>query len=93
VALIISVKIREKLASKHNVSPDEVAQCFANRVGKFLLDTREKHASNPSTHWFIAETDYGRKLKVVFVPSQGDIYIRSAFSPNAEELRIYASLG
>lgn len=90
MAVIISEKIREKLASKHNVTPDEVEQCFANRSGKYLKDTREDHATDPPTLWFIAETDYGRKLKVIFVPKNGNNYLRSAFEPNSAEFGIYA---
>ena len=93
MAIVISPKIREKLASKHNVTAEEIAQCFANRTGNFLLDTREDHASDPPTRWFISETDYGRKLKVVFVAKDGDIFIRSAFAPNQTEQSIYNNFG
>lgn len=93
MAIIISQQIREKLAIKHNVTAEEVSQCFANREGNFLIDTREIHASNPPTHWFISETDYGRKLKIAFIPKDGNIYIRSAFAPNEAELSIYARKG
>lgn len=89
MALIISQKILDKLASKHNVKQEEVAQCFANRSGEFLSDTREDHASDPPTLWFISETDYGRKLKVVFIKKGKDIYLRSTFAPNEKEIRIY----
>lgn len=93
MALIISQKILDKLASKHNVKQEEVAQCFANRHGEFLLDAREDHASDPPTLWFISETDYGRKLKVGFIKKGKDIYLRSAFSPNEKEIRIYHKHG
>ena len=93
MALIISQKILDKLASKHNVKQEEVAQCFANRNGEFLSDTRENHASDPPTLWFISETDYGRKLKVVFIKKDKDIYLRSAFAPNEKEIRIYNKHG
>ena len=94
MALVISPQVRNKLANKTPpVSKDEILQCFANRAGNFLLDTLADHLTNPVTRWFIAETDYGRKLKVVFIPLDGDIIIKSAFDPNAEELRIYAKFG
>ena len=93
MALVISQKISEKLATKHNVSPDEVAQCFANREGQFLLDPREEHRSDPPTLWFIAETNFGRKLKVVFIHKEGNNYLRSAFPPDENELRIYRKYG
>ena len=69
-------------------------QCFANRDGRFLIDDREDHASDPPTYWFIAETDYGVKLKVVFIPyPDGTIYLRTAYPPNNNELRIYKNHG
>ena len=89
MAIIITQKTLEKLATKHNVTEAEVSQCFANRNGKFLTDTREEHASDPQTQWFISGTDYGRVLKVVFILKDGDINLRSAFTPNESEMRIY----
>lgn len=93
MSIIISQSIQEKLATKHNVTVEEVSQCFANRDGKFLIDTREAHDTDPKTQWFVSETDYGRKLKVVFVPRDGDVYLRSAFVPNQTELGIYNKYG
>lgn len=93
MSLILSQKILEKLASKHGVNKDEVEQCFANRTGSYLADTREDHQSDPPTLWFIADTNYGRILKVVFVAKEGDVYIRTVYPPNDEELRIYKKFG
>ena len=93
MALVISPQIAEKLAKKHSVSQEEVAQCFANKTGRYLRDTRAVHATNPPTMWFIAETDYGRKLKVAFVPENGNIYLRTAFVPDATELALYKKYG
>jgi len=46
--LIISSKVREKLAGKQPpVTQDEIVQCFANRAGKLLFDGREQHQSDP----------------------------------------------
>lgn len=90
MALIISAKVREKLARKDPpVTEEEIRQCFATLEARTLRDTREQHASDPPTEWFIAETDFGRKLKVVFIPRGGDVVIRSAYPPNEEEVRIY----
>jgi hypothetical protein len=93
MAIIISQKIQEKLAQKHHVTAEEVSQCFANRDGKFLIDTREGHASDPATQWFISETNLGRRLKIIFVPKDGNIFLRSAFVPNEIELSIYNNYG
>lgn len=89
MALIISPSVLEKLRSKHQVAREEVEQCFANRTHSYLFDTREEHLTDPLTRWFIAETDFARKLKVAYILKDGDVYLRSAFPPNEEEMRIY----
>lgn len=93
MAMKISVKVRAKLASKKPpVTDDEISQCFANATGCYLIDTREEHKSDPPTHWFIAETDRGRQLKVVFVERDEDMHIRTAYDPNEVELHLYRKL-
>lgn len=90
MALVISPKIRAKLAAKTPpVADAEIEQCFANRKSIYLFDRRERHKTVPPTRWFVAETDYGRKLKIAFVPENGDIFIRTAYDANDEEIRIY----
>ena len=89
MALIISTRIGAKLLTKHNVTRDDVEECFATREKGFLEDTREEHRTDPPTQWFISETFLGRKHKVVFVLQDGDIYIKSAFEPFDVELHIY----
>jgi hypothetical protein len=94
MALVISPKVRAKLAAKQPpVTQAEIEQCFANRSGSYLLDVREEHASDPPTRWFIAETYYGRKLKVAFIQRGEDVIIRTAYDPNSEEMRIYSKYG
>lgn len=93
MAIVISPKIRAKLADKHGVTPAEVKQCFCNRAGEYLMDTREEHASDPPTLWFISETNLGRQLKVACIFKDDNVYIRSAFEPNEHELCIYAKNG
>ncbi len=93
MAIIISNKIKEKMHDKHGVREEEVEECFANLVGDFLRDQREEHRSDPATVWFVAETYMGRKLKVVFIPIDGDFHIRTAYQANDEELRIYRKYG
>ncbi|WJY16331.1 hypothetical protein PCO82_06630 [Pectobacteriaceae bacterium CE90] len=89
--LLISQQIKHKLANKTPpVTEKEIEQCFSNRTGNFLEDNREDHKSDPPTKWFISETDYGVKLKVVFIFYSGKgIAIRSAYAPNHDEIRIY----
>jgi uncharacterized DUF497 family protein len=97
VKIEISDSIREKLLKKHGVTPEEVSQCFANREGGFLEDTREEHRTDPPTQWFVSETDRRRKLKVVFIARQTRdgprIFIRTAYPANADEIRIYERFG
>ena len=90
MALVVSPKIRDKLASKHQVSVDEVRQAFADRPDYVVLDEREEHASDPPTVWFLACTDSGRLLKVVYVQRGSDIYLRTAYPPNPDEVRLFA---
>jgi len=89
MALKCSTAVKQKLAEKHGVSVDEVQQCFANREGGLLEDTREDHKSDPPTQWFIAETDYGRRLKVVFIFKDVNILLKTAYVPNCKEEKIY----
>jgi len=82
---VVAGRIRQKLKEKHGVTPEEIEQCFFNRTGHFLEDTREEHRTHPPTQWFIAETDAGRRLKVVFVEDvdADEIHIKTSYEPNA----------
>ncbi|HEY1899356.1 MAG TPA: hypothetical protein VGG49_06165 [Steroidobacteraceae bacterium] len=95
--IAISHGIAAKLLEKHQVTPKEVHQCFENRSGGLLEDTREQHRTDPPTQWFIGETNKGRRLKIVFVQRQTatglQVDLRTAYEPNAEETRIYAKFG
>jgi len=96
MGLYISDAVRSKLDTKHGVSEEEIIECFCNkeRTHKFLTDTREDHKTDPPTKWFIASTDFGRLLKVVFIQcADGTISIKSAFPPNDIEIRIYNNHG
>ena len=86
----ISKGVKEKLAGKTPpVVTNEIRQCFINRTGDFLEDTRAQNKTSPPTKWFISETDKQRILKVVFLRTESQIIIKTAYDPNAEELRIY----
>jgi hypothetical protein len=91
--LIITTKTLDKLKSRHSVSRSEVEQCFSNRTGKLLTDNRELRKTNPPTLWFIAKTNKGRLLKVVYIQKGSEVNLKSAFDPNAVELGIYARHG
>lgn len=90
--LIISSDILEKLTSKHEVTRAEVEESFMNRDGPYLSDNREEHKSDPKTEWFIAETDAGRRIKVVFVFNNGNVYLKSAFPANDAAIALYKRL-
>lgn len=87
--LRISSAVRTKLQTKHNVSEREIEQCFDNRSGNFLFDDREDNRTDPATHWFIAETNRGRELKICFMHIDGNVHIKTAYPPNAVEIQIY----
>lgn len=86
----ISPCVIEKLEEKHKVILSEVGECFLNRTQGLLEDTRLDHQTDPPTLWFIAETDSGRLLKVVFVElNDGTYEIKTAYAPNDSEVKIY----
>lgn len=88
--LYITPAVRRKLAdADHNVTEDEIRQAFASRDGKLLIDDREQHRTTPATRWFVAETDYGRRLKVCFVYDGGVIEIKTAYTASETIFRIY----
>ena len=89
IVIVISTSTLEKLNNKHDVTRREVEQCFENKEGDYLEDTREEHITDPVTMWFIAPTNCGRKLKVIFVFNNGNIYIKSAFSAKQSHIEVY----
>jgi uncharacterized DUF497 family protein len=86
---IISTAVRVKLDVKHNVTEHEINQCFLNHYGTCIEDDREEHKTDPATYWFVAETNKCRVLKVVFVPKDGDIHIKSAYDAKEKDINIY----
>lgn len=92
--IIVSSEIKEKLSTKHDVEAREVEQCFENKCGLYLIDDREAHRTAPPTLWFIAPTNKGRVLKVIFIiNASGSIYLKSAYEPEPESVEIYDELG
>jgi hypothetical protein len=90
VNLTISHGVQEKLADKSPpVTASEILQCFLNRSCSFLEDTREQNKTRPPTKWFISATNQQRLLKIIFIRKRSQIIIKTAYDPNAEELRIY----
>lgn len=90
MAIRLSTSVQDKLNHKHGgVTLDEIKECFANRDGEYLYDTRPEHLTNPITRWFISETHKGRKLKICFLLIDGDTLIKTAFEPNRTEIQLY----
>jgi hypothetical protein len=90
VALVISDGVMKKLQGKvPPVTRREVEQCFENREGGLLRDTREKNRTDPPTMWFVAPTNSNRSLKVVFIQSESNVILKTAYDPNEDERRIY----
>jgi hypothetical protein len=93
----ISRRVADKLRTKHQVTPAEVRECFFNREGPSLEDPRLDHRTDPPTYWFMAPTDAGRILKVVYVeyPADGDepafFAIKTAYEPVDNSAAIYAA--
>jgi hypothetical protein len=90
--LVISPAIEGKLTLKHQITRQDVEQCFVNRTRSYLIDDRLDHQTEPQTEWFIAENDRGVLIKVVFIFDDDLIYLKSAFPPNAIEIRIYNTI-
>ena len=86
---IISANVLAKLTTKHNVTGKEIEECFFNHMGQCVEDAREEHKTDPSTLAFISETNHGRKLKVVFILKDGNIYIKSAYEPSQADIDFY----
>lgn len=90
--MFLSQATRAKLARQdHNVTELEIVQSFANRERTFATDSRPEHQTSIPTQWFVAETDTGRKLKVIFIydTEAGIVDIKSAYAATAEVERIY----
>ncbi|ENV14663.1 hypothetical protein F965_00142 [Acinetobacter schindleri NIPH 900] len=86
-----SDQILQKLDEKHGVTIEEVYEAFDNSDGRTLIDTRDRHKSHPPTEWFISQTRKGRSLKIcyIFDEDKNIIFVKTAYEPNAEEVRIF----
>ena len=91
--LRISDVILAKLHDKHSVTRREAEQCFENKCGQLLMDDREEHRSDPPTLWFVAPTNSGRLLKVIFIFKDGQVYLRSAYDANEAVQSLYEKHG
>lgn len=92
MALIIPPGIEEKIGTDDhgNVTSKEVHECFANHCGPYAFDGRPQHLdeNGQPSPWFVASTNHGRCLKIMFVLRNGDIFLKSAYpaTPGVQEL-------
>jgi hypothetical protein len=85
----ISPDVLDKI-TKRGIRVIEVEQCFLNREGGLCEDTRAQHLTDPLTKWFVAQTDKGRDLKIMYVPTlDGAVDLKSAYEATPEICRIY----
>ena len=94
MALMISSAIEAKIggADHGSVTRKEVEECFANHDGRYCFEQRQEHLDddgNP-TPWFVGETNHLRRLKIMFVLRDGDIYLKSAYPATDRVAEIYA---
>ena len=78
--LYISPKVEQKLLEQHDVTVDEVHQCFYNREMKLQKDLRPEHYTEPLTRWFIARTNAGRMLQICYIPYSDRPALKTAFT-------------
>lgn len=89
----IDESIQKKIEDRHKVSMTEMCEAFLNRANVSpLLDSRAANATNPPTVWFIARTNSGRLLKVVYVKSGSDFIIKTTYPPNQAEIDIWIAV-
>lgn len=84
----ISDDVLNKIAGR-NITPKDVNQCFLNRELGLCEDTRAEHLTDPITRWFVAETDKGRTLKIMYVPGKDGVDLKSAYDATDAIIRIY----
>lgn len=88
----ISAHVTQKLLDKHRVTREEVIECFMNRDGPSFDDARRDHQTDPPTLWFVADTDRGRTLKVVYMEFPDFFAIKTAFEPRDGSDDLYRRL-
>lgn len=91
--LKITPDVLDKINKTHGVKREEVEHCFANRIGRLLIDNRPQHKTNPDTLWFLALTNQSRLLKVAYIQRESEVQLKSAFDPNEIEIEIYKRHG
>jgi hypothetical protein len=92
--LIISPKILAKIGGEDHgsVTEREVRECFMAWDGWYCEDPRDEHKtpSGLATRWFVGESHVGRKLKIVYVEDEENVYLKSAYVATSDVQRIFA---
>jgi hypothetical protein len=79
--------LRKKVKENYGISFKEIKECFLNREKGFLIDERGKY-DYPSLG-FVAKTDRGWKLKIIFVYNNGVYEVKAAYPAKEIEEKIY----
>lgn len=93
MAIIISEEVEKKIgADDHgNVTVKDVHECFANHCGRYAYEHHPEHKNDEgkATPWFVAKTNHGRTLKIMFVLRGEDVHVKSAYPATENVQRIY----
>lgn len=56
-----------------------------------MKEVREEHRTLPQTHWFIAEYEPEKQLKICFIYLEEEraLVIKTAYPPSKKEIEIY----
>ncbi len=81
--LFISTSVAAKIAAADHghVTREEVSECFENWDGRLCYEQRREHMDsqgNP-TPWFVAKSNEGRELKIMYFIRSGKIHLKSAY--------------
>jgi hypothetical protein len=88
--LLITNAVEIKIRVKHGLSRRDIEECFSNIERERLEDNRVEHKTDPVTQWFIAQNNFGKHIKVVFMLLEdGRSLLKTAYCPNDDEIRIY----
>ena len=94
MALIIPPAIEQKIGAPDHgsVSKKDVEECFANHCGGYCDDKRPQHldADGKPSMWFVAATNHGRILKIMFVRQGADMYLKSAYPATQQVQDIFS---
>ena len=93
MGIVISKDVEEKIGSEShgNICVKEVHECFANHCGGYAYEHHPEHKNDKgkATPWFVADTNHGRTLKVMFVRRGNDVHVKSVYPATENVQRIY----